>query len=186
LAVAGAVVLVAVVLGYPSERSYFRHRYDPALAPAADSPGFRDSPQWHRIQSWARDRHGVTIGVVGPPGAFGQYLLSDPELTNRIRYLGQPGPDGAYRPITDCATWRRAVNQEGLDFVVVTPATAIGPGATPQESLWMGDDPDAEEVLRASPAAVYRISGPLDPTACRRLDLPPILAVPGGGVAIPP
>jgi hypothetical protein len=186
LAVTAMVALVAAVLGYPTERSYFRHRYEPSLAPAADSPGFRDSPQWHRIQSWARDRHRATIGVVGPPGAFGQYLFSDSELTNRVDYIGEPGADGAYRPISDCAIWRRAVNEEGLDFVVVTPATAIGPAATPRESLWMENEPNAEPVLRASPAAIYRITGPLDPGACRRLNLPPVLAVPGGGVAIPP
>jgi hypothetical protein len=68
LAVSLAAALVAVVLGYPSERDYFHHRYDPALAPVADSPGFRDSHQWRRIQSWAQDQRDATIGVVGPPG----------------------------------------------------------------------------------------------------------------------
>jgi hypothetical protein len=185
-AVALGVLLAAVVLGYPTQRAYFDDRYQPALAPAADNPGFRDSPQWHRIQGWARHLHEATIGVVGPAGAFGQYVFSDSGLTNRVSYIAEPGADGAFRPITDCPAWRRALNQGGFQYVVITPATAFGPRSTPQESLWMNHDPQVQQILRAPPASVYRIDGRLDPSACRRLDLPPVLAVPGGGVAIPP
>jgi hypothetical protein len=185
-AVALGALLAIVVLGYPTQRAYFRDRYQPALAPAADNPGFRDSPQWRRIQGWARHLREATIGVVGPAGAFGQYVFSDSGLTNRVDYIAEPGADGAFRPITDCPAWRRAVNQGRFQYVVVTPATAFGPRNTPQESLWMNHAPQVRQILRAPPAAVYRVNGRLDPSACRRLDLPPVLAVPGGGVAIPP
>jgi len=180
------VLFTGAIVGYPTQRAYFRDRYQPALAPAADNPGFRDSPQWHRIDGWARHLRNATIGVVGPAGAFGQYLFSDSGLTNRVGYIAAPGADGAFRPITDCPAWRRAVNRGQFDYVVVTPATAFGPRNAPQESLWMNQDPHVREVVKAPPAGVYRINGRLDPSACRRLNLPPVLAVPGGGVAIPP
>lgn len=179
-------LLAVVILGYPTQRAYFHDRYQPALAPAADAPGFRDSPQWHRIQGWARHLHSATIGVVGPAGAFAQYVFSDSDLTNRIGYIAEPGEAGAFRPITACPTWRRAINQSHFQYVVITPVTAFGPRSTPQESLWMNHDPHAQQILKAPPAAVYRLTGRLDPSACRMQDLPPVLAVPGGGVAIPP
>lgn len=185
-ALVAVLLLVAVALGYSAERDYFRHRYQPALAPAAYSPGFRDSPQWRHIQGWGRDQHGARIGVVGPPGAFGQYVFSDSGLTNRVRYIAESGPDGAFRPITDCATWRRAVNRGHFNYVVVTPATGFDSRTTPQESLWMRDDPAVVNILRVAPAAVYRITGHLDVARCSKLDLPPVLTVPGSGVAIPP
>jgi hypothetical protein len=187
LAVAGAsAMLVIVALAYPSQRDYARDRYLPSSAPAADNPGFRDTPQWRRIQAWAQSVHDARIGVVGPPGAFGQYLLYDWKLTNRVRYMGEPGPNGAYRPVDSCPSWRRAINRDRLGFVVVTPPSAFGAASTPQESLWMRGDRNAKRILDASPAAVYRINGALDAAACGSAHLPPVLAVPGGGVAVPP
>lgn len=179
-----AAVLV-VVLGFPSQRDYEHHRYDPSLAPPGDNPGFRDSPQWRRIQSWARGVHGARIGLAGPPAAFGQYVFYDPELTNHVQYLGEPGPRGSYRPIESCLAWRRAVNRGHLRFVVVTPAAEIGPGSIPQEDLWTRSDPAAREVIDADPAAVFQINAELDPRTCRSKLLPPTIHVPGGGYAVP-
>lgn len=181
----GLAAVLAVVLGFPSQRDYAASRYDPRLAPPGDNPGFRDSPQWRRIQSWARSVHDTRIGLSGPPAAFGQYVFYDPELTNRVQYLGKPGPRGSYRPIESCVEWRRAVNRGHLRFLVVTPAAEIGPGSVPQESLWTRGGPAAREVVRADPAAVFEIDGDLDPRACRGEMLPPTVHVPGGGYAVP-
>lgn len=179
-------LLVLAALGYTGERDYLQARYSPELIPPSGSPGFRGSPQWRRLQGWARHVHHARIGVVGPPGAFGQYVFYDAKLTNRVLYVGEPGAHGALRPITDCASWRRAVNRNALDFVVVTPAASFGTASIPEESIWLRGDPHATEILAATPAAIYRVDGDLDPSACDPRRLPPLLAVPGGGVTIPP
>lgn len=182
---ATALAALAVLAGYTLQRGYAADRYDPRLAPALDNPGFRGTPQWRRIQAWANGLHDVRIAIVGPPAAFGQYVLYGPDLSNRVSYMGEPGAHGAYRPITDCASWRRAVNRDHPDFLLVTPAAENAPSAIPQEVLWTSTDPRTTAILHPAPAAVFHLSGPLDPAGCRSPDLPPVLRVPGGGVAVP-
>ena len=48
------------------------------------------------VQSWARDLRGLRIGIVGSPAAYGQYLFYGAELSNEVRYLGEPGPHGGF------------------------------------------------------------------------------------------
>lgn len=186
-AAAGAtgLAVLAIFAGYTLQRSYADDRYDPRLAPALDNPGFRGTPQWRRIQAWADNLRGARIAIVGPPAAFGQYVLYGPDLTNRVSYIGEPGAHGAYRPIADCATWRRAVNRSHPDFLLVTPAAENAPSAVPQETLWTSTDPQATTILHPAPATVFRLDGPLDPATCHSPNLPPVLRVPGGGVAVP-
>lgn len=106
--------------------------------------------------AWRRWRNPPEIGIVRRPprNRYGS------DLSNRVEYVGEPGADGGYRPIESCTPWRRAINRLGLEFLVVTPASQIGPGSIPQESVWTSGDPGAEEILRASPASVFQISGP--------------------------
>lgn len=188
LRVAAPVFIAAVLIvacGFPSQRNYEAVRYASSLAPPGDNPGFRDTPQWQRIQGWARSVGDARIGLVGPPAAFGQYVFYDPELTNRVQYLGVVAPHGGYRPIESCVAWRRAVNRWDPGFVVVTPAAENGPGSIPQEELWTRGDPAARKVVDADPAAVFRLRGKLDPRGCRSEHLPPVIHVPGGGYAVP-
>lgn len=173
-----------IIVGYVKQRDYLRDRYLPSLAPPADNPGFRASPAWRLMQGWGRHIHDARIGIVGPPAAFGQYVFAGSDLSNRVFYLGAPGPHGAYRPIHDCPAWRRSIDSHGVHYVVITPASPIGPGPLPQESLWMRGSA-AREILRAGPAAVYRIGGRLEPRGCASEHLPPVLRVPGGGFAVP-
>lgn len=173
-----------LLIGYFSQRDYLRDRYLPSLAPPADNPGFRASPAWRLMQGWARHIHDTRIGIVGPPAAFGQYVFAGSDLSNRAFYLGASGPRGAYRPIHDCPAWRRSVDSHGVRYVIVTPASPIGPGPLPEESLWMRASP-AREILRAGPAAVYRVQGRLEHGPCASAHLLPILRVPGGGFAVP-
>jgi hypothetical protein len=186
IAVTAVLCLVPLLaLGYLAQREYLKHRYLPSLAPPADNPGFRATPDWRLLQGWARQLHNARIGIVGPSAAFGQYVFDGSDLSNRVSYLGEPGRHGTYRPIGDCMAWRRRVNQEGVEYVVVTPASAIGPGPLPQESLWTSGAAANHEVLRAGPAAVYRLRGKLSRKGCNSEGLPPVLRVPGGGFAIP-
>lgn len=184
-AAATGLAVVTILAGYALQRDYAANRYDPRLAPSLENPGFRGTPQWQRIQAWANGLRDARVAIVGPPAAFGQYALYGPDLSNRVSYIGEPGAHGAYRPIADCASWRRAVNRHHPDFLLVTPAVENAPSAIPQEILWINADPHATPILRPTPAAVFRLSGPLDPTTCHSSNLPPVLHVPGGGVAVP-
>ena len=182
---AGAGLLLLVAIGFPAQRHYLRSRYLPALAPSGDNPGFRDSPQWHALQRWGRQVHDARIGVAGPPAAFGQYVFYGNDLSNRVEYLGEAGPHGSYRPIESCPAWRRALNSRHLGFLVIAPTPGLAPGSIPQESLWTSGDSDAKAILHASPASVFRLTGPLDPAACASSRLPPVIRVPGGGFTVP-
>lgn len=184
LAAATLVAAAILAAGNLAEDSYLRDRYLLRTAPALDNPGFRGSPQWKRIQAWANGVSDARIAIVGPPAAFGQYTLLGRDLSNRVSYLGDPGPHGSFRPLGDCATFRRALDRYGADFMVVTPAVEYAPSATPQETAWTAG-PNAIPVINRAPAAVFRLTGRLDPDRCTSANLPPILRVPGGGVAIP-
>jgi hypothetical protein len=180
-----AALLCLVAAGYAEERTYAKNRYRAALAPPADNPGFRSSPQWRPLQEWARSRQDERIGIVGPPGAFGQYVFYGADLSNEVQYVGRPGSNGAFRPIANCFEWRRTVNAEDFTYLVITPALALGPAAEPQESLWSLADPAVELVLSAPPASIYRVRGQLDPRACAGQPQLPVLPVPWGGVGVP-
>lgn len=181
----GLCLALAIGLGYSVQRDYLRARYDPALAPPADNPGFRETPQWRRIQGWARNIEDSRIAISGPPAAFGQYVLYGPDLSNRVEYVGEPGPHGSYRPIGNCTSWRASLNRRHPHFLVVTPASELGPGSVPQETLWTRGDPGAHQILDVAPAAVFRINRPLNPRDCSDEGLPPVVRVPGGGFAVP-
>jgi hypothetical protein len=174
---------LTIFLAYGAQRGYLGNRYVASLAPPA--PGFRATPQWRVIQEWGRTLRGERLGVVGPPAAYGQYVFSGADLSNYVRYVGMPGPNGAYLPIADCVDWFRALNDGRYRYVVVTPAAALGPESVPQESLWMSLDRTAREIVRSGAASVFEIAGRLDPRNCDPDRLPPTIRLPGGGFAVP-
>lgn len=178
-------ITLMLVLGYGAQRGYLSSRYVASLAPLADNPGFRATPQWRVIQEWGRDLKGERVGVVGPPAAYGQYVFYGGDLSNHVRYVGATGANGAYLPIGDCIDWFRALNEGRYGYVVVTPSAALGPGPVPQESLWMSLDPAVREIVRSGAASVFKVRGPLDPRNCDPDRLPPTIRVPGSGFAVP-
>lgn len=184
------MVLVAL-LGYPEQRTYADQRYLAALTPPADNPGFRSEEEWEPIQDWARQLRDEKIGLVGPAGAFGQYIFYGEDLSNRVRYIGQPRPHGGFRPIDSCLQWRSAVNAGDYDYLVITPPLSVGPTGLALEDLWTRGDPAAEELFRAEPASVYRLRGDLDLERCVTLptsNLPDPWSgqgVPGAGLGLP-
>lgn len=182
----GALAITLIlVLGYGAQRDYLSSRYVASLAPPADNPGFRATPQWRVIQEWGRDLKGERIGVVGPPAAYGQYVFYGEDLSTHVRYVGTPGANGAHLPIGDCVDWFRALNEGEYGYVVVTPSAALGPGPVPQETLWLSLDPTAREIARSGAASVFKMRGLLDPRNCDPDRLPPTVRVPGGGFAVP-
>lgn len=164
LAIAGLVAVIAVA-GYPVQRHYFDGRYRADLAPPLDNPGFRASNQWQLIQTWARDQRGARIGIVGTPAAFGQYVFYGEDLSNEVRYLGEPQPDGGLTQIESCRRWRERINDGHFNAVVITPEDPGSPFPPPQIG-WTDTDKAAVPVLRINPAGVFLLSGPLNPKAC--------------------
>ncbi len=166
LAIAALVAIVAIA-GYPEQRHYFDDRYRADLAPPLDNPGFRASNQWKLIQTWARDQRGMRIGIVGTPAAYGQYVFYGENLSNEVRYLGEPQPHGGLTQIESCRRWRERIDSGGFDAVVITPEDPGSP-FPPAQINWTATDKAAVPVLRVNPAGVFLLSGPLNPAACAR------------------
>ncbi len=164
LAVA-SLLAVIVAVGYPVQRHYFDNRYRANLAPPLDNPGFRASSQWKLIQAWARDQRNIRIGIYGTPAAYGQYIFYGDDLSNEVRYLGEPGPNGALTQIETCQRWRNRIDSGHFDAIVITPEDPGAPFPPPQLN-WTASDPAAVPVLRVNPAGVFLLSGPLNPASC--------------------
>ena len=77
---ASACLALTVAVGYQSQKEYLHSRYEPSLAPPADNPGFRSTPEWRLLQGWARR------------GAFGEDRRLRPSRRLRPVRLLRPGP----------------------------------------------------------------------------------------------
>lgn len=161
-----ALATLALLGGYLQQHRYFEDRYRADVAPPLDNPGFRATPQWRLIQTWAREQRGLRIGIVGTPAAYGQYVFYGEDLSNEVRYLGEPQPHGGLTTIASCRRWRERVHAGGFDAIVITPEDPASPFLPPQIA-WTDADGAAQAVLRIPPAAVFFLAGPLDPDRCR-------------------
>jgi hypothetical protein len=161
-------VITAVVLGRVREDFYLDHRYVSAARPPL-AGGFRSTPEWQPLQDWGREASDKRIGVVGRAGAFGQYFFYGNDLSNHVQYVGTPLRRGTFRPIANCRNWRRAVNDGRYDFIVTTPKLGQLEITAPPENLWTERDENVKVIIKSGPAAVYKVEGPLDPSACAQL-----------------
>lgn len=176
--VLAATIALVVVVGYPQQRQYFEDRYRTDVAPPLDNPGFRSTGQWRQIQTWARDQHRLRIGIVGTPAAFGQYVFYGDDLSNEVRYLGEPQPAGGLTPIESCRRWRELINAGSFDVIVTTPEDPSLPFIPPQVG-WTAAGGNAKSVLNVLPAGVFALPGPLDPGLCRLAGVGQGLTPPG-------
>ena len=169
LASFGLVMLItAVALGRVRENYYLDHRYVTAARPPLGG-GFRATPEWQPLQDWGRKASHERIAVVGRASAFGQYFFYGTDLTNHVQYVGQQLNRGTFRPIDKCRLWRRTINEGQYDYVVTTPKLGADETVAPPESLWTASDKNVKAVIQSGPAAVYRITGRLDPSTCAAL-----------------
>ncbi|MFL5906154.1 MAG: hypothetical protein ACJ75Z_00980, partial [Solirubrobacterales bacterium] len=155
LAVAAAVLL-AVGIGWPRTERYLDHRYR-----VDDAPPLYDRLSLVPVYRWAtgvRDRRIGTSGIL-------QYGLYGNDLSNHVQFLGEVGSDHSFREITDCRTWRDAVNGGDYDYVVAMPR--YGGKRTPQ--IRWTRTPATRPVLRSGPIVVFRVLGALDPAGCAKL-----------------
>jgi len=169
LASAGlAALILAVALGRVREDYYLDHRYVTAARPPLEG-GFRSTPEWQPLQDWGRKASNQRIGVVGRASAFGQYFFYGTDLSNHVQYVGTQLRRGTFRPIVSCSAWRRDVNDGDYDYIVTTPKIGALEISAPPEARWTQSDKNVETVIQTGPAAVYKITGPLDPAACSKL-----------------
>ncbi|HEX7246077.1 MAG TPA: hypothetical protein VF245_10965 [Solirubrobacterales bacterium] len=169
VAVLAGVAGVVFVAGYAVQRHYFDGRYLAETAPPLDNPGFRSTPQWSLIQTWAREQRGIKIGIVGTPAAYGQYVFYGADLSNEVRYLGEPGPHGGFTAISSCRRWRQRIDAGRFDAVVITPDDPGSP-APSRQIAWTEASSTSVPAIRANPAAVFLLDGPLDPRQCGEIE----------------
>jgi len=153
LAVAG--LLVAVAVGYPIQRHYLEGRYE--------DPSFTSAPGLNAAFAWARDITDARIATTSTR----QYPLFGTDLSNQVQYLGIERPHGGFEAAEDCRTYRRLLDEGDYDYVVAT-RDRVEPGKPPYppQARWT-EGPAAKVVQRGPPTVVFRLSGKLDPAACR-------------------
>ncbi|MGZ6141556.1 MAG: hypothetical protein ACXWLA_12810, partial [Myxococcaceae bacterium] len=88
---------------------------------------------------------------------------------NRVEFLGEEGPHGAFNAIPDCRSFRAAVNAAHLDFLVTSPFLNFihtdQPIPSP-EAAWLRGQAAAVPIRRSGPVMIWRINGRLDPQGC--------------------
>jgi hypothetical protein len=165
--VAGAVLLLAVVLGRAQEVQYYNHHYTRTTLFLQDG-GPQDA------YAFAHNQRGKRIGIAGSGEIFfGQYGFYGANLDNEVQYIGVPGPDGTYRLATSCHQFRRQVNAGNYDYLIISQFTQDSPEAPYRYPIfaWLKTSPALEKVIEEpritpQPDYVFRVKGKLDPAGC--------------------
>jgi hypothetical protein len=164
-AAAAGLALLVLAIGYPVQRDYLEGRFANAGTVDEQIPGMNLNSAYR----WARDVEDARIGLVGTTAGFAGYGFYGTDLTNRVRYLGEEGPHGAFNAIPTCAGFRAAVNDAGLDYLVTAPfLNFLHPGdpvASP-EARWLRGESAVRPILRSGPVTVWKVRGELDPGGC--------------------
>jgi hypothetical protein len=177
LAGLAALAIAIVAIGYPVERDYLRDRF------LNEGPRDERIPGMHLDSAyrWARDTEGARIGLAGTTAGFLQYGFFGADLSNRVVYLGEKGPHGAFDAIPTCRGFRAAVNAADLDYLVTSPFLNFidteKPIASP-EAGWLRGERAVLPIDREGPVTVWRVDGHLDPAACRAPENAPLRRVP--------
>jgi len=166
---AGAVLLLAVVLGRAQEVQYYKQHYTNTL-PFLQDGGPRQA------YSFAHKQHDKRIGIAGSGEIFfGQYGFYGANLDNYVQYIGVPGPDGTYRLARSCEQFRRRINAGRYDYLIVSQYTQDSADAPYWYPIyaWIKNSPALEQVVEEpeitpEPDWVFRVKGRLDPAGCAR------------------
>jgi len=149
-----ALALVTVGLGYPVQRHYLEGRY---ADPTFTAPGL------NAAFAWSRDVSDAKIATTSTR----QYPLFGADLSNDVEFIGLERPHGGFEAATTCRSWRQELNAGGYDYVIAT-RDRLEPGKPPYppQVRWT-EGPAAKPILEKPPTVVFRLTGPLDPSACR-------------------
>ncbi len=147
-------MIAAGAFGYREQRRYLEHRYaKPEFTTKGLDAAFK----------WARSISGARIATTSTR----EYPLYGTDLSNRVQYIGIERPHGGFVAPTSCRSWRWLLNAGHYDYVVAT-RDRIEPGkATFPATVQWTEGPQATLILRKPPTAVFKLTGPLDPSACR-------------------
>jgi len=164
-----ALVVAAVALGYPVQRHYLNHRFA-NLSADTSVPGMDlDDPY-----RWARGIEDSRIGLAGTTAGFAGYGFYGPDLSNKVIYLGEGGPHGAFNAIPTCEGFRKAVNAAELDYLVTSPFLNFihpdKPVPSP-EARWLKGAGGAKPYFNEGPVTVWKVTGPLK-TTCAKANAP--------------
>jgi hypothetical protein len=155
----GAALLgIAVVLYWPQVRQYETNRYTAVWSQTHLTPVFR----------WAKGLSDARIALAGTQGAAFQYAYYGDDGSNRVVYVGDPGPRGSFNPIETCNAWRQAINAGNFDYVITSPTLnyrTLGYSFSPEES-WTAPGVATQRVLHDGPVSVFRIKGDLSTDWC--------------------
>jgi hypothetical protein len=163
-AAAGLLVLL-IAIGYPVQRDYLDARFANEGAADGSIPGMGLDSAYR----WARGVEDARIGLAGTSAGFAGYGFYGPDLSNRVHYLGEDGPHGAFNAIPTCADFRAAVNEAQLDYLVTSPfLNFLHPGdpVPSPEGRWLRGEDAVRPILRSGPVTVWKVEGELDPAAC--------------------
>jgi hypothetical protein len=169
-AAAGLVVLL-LAIGYPVQRHYLENRF------VNDGTADERIPGMHLdgAYRWARGIEDARIGLAGTTAGFAGYGFYGTDLSNRVRYLGEGGPHGAFNAIPSCAAFRAAVNEADLDYLVTAPfLNFLHPGEpiSSPEARWLRGEDAVRPLLRSGPVTVWRVTGELSPDGCGPANAP--------------
>ena len=162
-----AFALLTAAVGYPLQRDYLENRF----GPRSGIPGLDLDPAYR----WARGVEDARIGLAGTTAGFLQYGFYGTDLSNRVVYLGEKAPHGAFNAIPDCAGFRAAVNAAELDYLVTSPFLNFihtdEPVSSP-EAGWLRGDPAATPIRRNGPVTIWKLNRKLDASACGPANAP--------------
>jgi hypothetical protein len=170
-AAAAGLVVCLLAIGYPLQRHYLENRF--ANDGAADEriPGMHLDAAYR----WARGIEDARIGLAGTTAGFAGYGFYGTDLSNRVRYLGEEGPHGAFNAIPTCAAFRSAVDDADLDYLVTAPfLNFLHPGepVPSPEARWLRGEEAVRPILRSGQVTVWKVEGELDPNGCGPADAP--------------
>jgi hypothetical protein len=155
IGLSAGLLLLMILAGYGVQHRYFENRYaSPEFTTAGLSEAF----------VWARGVKDESIGT----NATRQYPLFGELLENEVQFLGVPGPKGGFVKAESCEQLREAVARGDYRFLVLSLDRESPFQDFPREVQWIEDDPNAREVSRTPPTAVFELDGPLDPETCPR------------------
>ncbi|HEY0318482.1 MAG TPA: hypothetical protein VGC49_09325 [Solirubrobacterales bacterium] len=176
-----ALVLAVVAIGYPLQRHYLDERFRNEVA-SESIPGMHLDSAYR----WARGVEDARIGLAGTSAGFAGYGFYGSDLSNRVRFLGEDGPHGAFNAIPTCQAFRAAVNAADLDYLVTSPFLNFlhpdQPVPSP-EARWLRSEGAVVPILHSGPVTVWEIRSKLHPNSCGAANAPlrQIPDTPGAG-----
>lgn len=153
LAVISGLALLAIAAGYPIQRHYLRDRY---ANPTFAAPGLNAAFKW---------ANGISDARIATTSTR-QYPLFGTDLSNHVQYVGETRPHGGFVAPSTCRRWRELLDEGDYDYVIAT-RDRIEPSKPPYpETAQWTEGVGAEVILRKPPTIIFKLTKPLDPSAC--------------------